>query len=242
MTTLFFFPKSQTRGYLSEVDPRVKILVFIALILGMVLTSPLEFLKFGLFFALLFFLIIQSRVSWKPIIFRILLVSVMIVFIGVIVLIFQRRPVSQNLMVMWNISVKTICVVVSLSLLTQTTEFYRLIKALESLRVPRLFVSLLGFTYRYLQLLYDEIIRVKRAIDSRSFGKKRKMENVKLLEKTLVHVFLRTFDRSERIYAAMLSRGYDGTLSTMDFLSLKKKDFVFAGVIAVFLLVVLVLI
>lgn len=242
MNLVFIFPENQTQGFLADIDPRIKILTFLALIVAVIFTPSLQFLKFGLYFALLLVLIVGSRISLTPIVIRLLLVVSMMVFIGVVVFIFQRKPMTQNLMVLWNIFVKTIFVVISLSVLVQTTEFYRFIKALELLRVPRLFISLLGFTYRYLQLLFDETSTVKRAIDSRSFGKRSHFERAKILKSALFHVFLRTFARSEQIYAAMLSRGYEGSLSTMNFLFFKRTDFVFAAAIVTFLFVILVVI
>ena len=240
MNSTFFFPKSQTQGLLAEIDPRIKILTFSALIATVIFTPSPQFLKFGLYFALLLILIIGSKISLTPILIRLFLVGTMVFFIGVLVFVFQRQPVTQNLAVIWNIFVKTVLVVICLTVLTQTTEFYRLIKALEWFKVPKLFTSLLGFTYRYLQLLFGESIKVKRAIDSRSFGKRSKIEEAILLKSTLFHVFIRTFERSERIYAAMLSRGYEGTISTMSFLFFKKRDFVFASFIIAFLFFVLV--
>jgi cobalt/nickel transport system permease protein len=159
----------------------------------------------------------------------------MVFFIGVLIFVFQRKPLTQNLIAIWNIFIKTILVVICLAVLTQTTDFYRLIKALELLKLPKLFISLLGFTHRYLQLLLDETIKVKRAIDSRCLGKRGKIEGAMILKNALFHVFLRTFDRSERIYAAMLSRGYERTIPTMSLLFLKKRDFVFAGVFFTFI-------
>jgi len=242
MNSIFISPKSQTQGFLAEIDPRIKILTFLALVMVVILTPSSQFLKFGFIFAALLILIISSRLAVAPILFRLFLVGSMVFFIGVLVFAFQKRPAAQNLMVIWNILIKTILVVITLSVLTQTTEFYRLIKALESFKIPRLVLSLLGFTYRYLQLLYDECITVKRAVDSRSLGKRGKIESVAVLKSALVHVFLRTFERSERIYAAMLSRGYEGTISTMDVFFFKRSDFVFACVAVIFICIVLVVI
>ena len=238
MNSIYLSPKSQTQGFLAEIDPRIKILVFFALVFTVVVTPSSQFLKFGLYFTLLLIMIIGSRISLTPILIRLVLVGSMVLFIGVLVFVFQRRPVAQNLVVIWNIFVKTVLVVICLAVLTQTTEFYRSIQALELLKVPKLFTSLLGFTYRYLQLLLDETIKVKRAIDSRSFGKRSKIEEAILLKSTLLQVFFRTFERSEQIYAAMLSRGYGGTMSTMSYLFFKKRDFVFAGFIIAFLIFV----
>lgn len=240
MNSSFFFPKSQTQGLLAEIDPRIKILTFFALVVTVIFTPSPQFLKFVLYFTLLLILIIGSQISLTLILIRLFFVGTMVFFIGVLVFVFQRKPLTQNLAVIWNIFIKTVLVVICLAVLTQTTEFFRIIKALEWFKVPKLFISLLGLTYRYIQLLFGESIKVKRSIDSRSFGKRSKIEEIVILKSTLLHIFIRTFERSERIYAAMLSRGYEGTVSTMSFLYFKKRDFVFAGLIIAFIFFVLV--
>jgi len=236
MNLYFVAQDSRNSGSLAGLDPRTKMIAFSILIAVICLTPPTSFLKFGLYFVLLLILVVWSRISVLSILLRLTLVGSLIVFIVLLVFLFQRQPLLDNLLIVWNLCAKTLLIVISISVLTLTTEFYHLINGLELFRVPGIFISLLAFSYRYLQLLYDEALRVKRAVDSRSFKKRSFIEKVSLLRGALAHVFLRTFERSGRIYAAMLSRGYDGRFPMLNSLSFKISDALFFFFFTLYLL------
>jgi len=70
-------------------------------------------------------------------------------------------------------------------------------------------LSLLSFMYRYLFLLEDQLLRTKRAFESRNINKNG-FKNIRALSNVLGTLFIRTYERAERIYMAMCARGYDG--------------------------------
>lgn len=92
-------------------------------------------------------------------------------------------------------------------LLVNVTPFDRLLKALCSFRVPGLIVLLLSFLYRYLYLLWDEAERMQRARNLRYFGG-RKRRQIKLLGYMVSALFLRSYERAERVQKAMIIRGW----------------------------------
>jgi cobalt/nickel transport system ATP-binding protein len=94
-------------------------------------------------------------------------------------------------------------------LLINTTPFDQLLRALRSLKVPSIFVLLLSFLYRYLYLLWDEIERMQRARNVRYFGG-RWSEQTALLGRLAAALFLRSYERAERVQKAMISRGWTG--------------------------------
>jgi cobalt/nickel transport system permease protein len=116
-----------------------------------------------------------------------------------------------GLWIFWNVLIKSCLGVFSVILLYSTTTFPQLIKGLERLGTPRVFTVLFSFMYRYSFLLVDEIHRMKRARDSRSFGR-RWFWQLKTVGHMIGTLFLRSFHRAERVYVAMLSRGYRGTV------------------------------
>lgn len=101
-------------------------------------------------------------------------------------------------------------------LLVLTTPFSDILWAARSLKVPDTLVSIVGFMYRYLFVLADEAQSLLRARAARSASRPGTRASGTLLWRARVaggmvgSLFLRSFERSERIYAAMLSRGYDG--------------------------------
>lgn len=102
------------------------------------------------------------------------------------------------------------------SILVFTTRFHDLVHALERLRLPRLMVLVIHLMYRYIAVLTDEASRMMRARASRSArpeGAKRPSTawQARVVGNLVGALFLRSYARSERVYAAMQSRGYDGT-------------------------------
>ena len=102
-------------------------------------------------------------------------------------------------------------------LLASTTRFPDLLTAFAHLRVPDLFIAIIGLMWRYLFVISDEMFRMMHARACRSAGipGNGKAGGSVFWRATVTggmagSLFLRSLDRSERVYAAMLSRGYNG--------------------------------
>ncbi|MDW8326798.1 MAG: cobalt ECF transporter T component CbiQ [Anaerolineales bacterium] len=105
-------------------------------------------------------------------------------------------------------------------LLAVTTAFPDLLWALRELRVPRPLVGIVAFMYRYLFVLADESLRLRRAREARSAaGTGRAGGSLlwrgKVAGGMVGNLAVRAFERSERIYNAMLARGFRGELLTL---------------------------
>lgn len=102
-------------------------------------------------------------------------------------------------------------------LLTYTTPFHDLLDALRELRLPRILVSIIGFMYRYLAVIGDEAQRLLRARASRSAlaegaaGGGSIAWRARVTGNMVGSLFLRSYERSERVYDAMIARGFEGT-------------------------------
>jgi cobalt/nickel transport system permease protein len=142
----------------------------------------------------------------------------------------------SGLWIFWNVLVKSCLGVFSIILLYSTTPFPSLVKGLERLGVPGVFTVLLSFMYRYLFLLTDEIHRMKRARDSRSFGG-RWFWQLKTIGHMIGTLFLRSFHRAEKVYLAMLSRGYQGGMPGVAPGRLGIGEYLFLSVVPVLLFV-----
>ena len=114
--------------------------------------------------------------------------------------------------------------------LAASTAFPDLLMAMRAIRVPRLLVAIFGLMWRYLFVLADEALRLLRARSARSglLGRPNASNAAGETDRTAGKVggtiawrarvtggmagslFLRSFERSDRIYAAMAARGYDG--------------------------------
>ncbi len=107
----------------------------------------------------------------------------------------------------WNIVVKGTLGVAATSLLTATTTVPELLHALERLRVPRPVVGIAGFMVRYGEVLADDLRRMRIARQSRG-DDPRWLWQVMGIARTAGTLFVRAYERGERVYIAMLARGY----------------------------------
>lgn len=124
-------------------------------------------------------------------------------------------------------------------LLTVTTRFFDLLWAMGALRFPNLLIATIGFMYRYLFVIVDEARRMMQARAARSVevpgGANPSIRwRGRVAGMMVGSLFLRALDRSERVYVAMLSRGYDGNIHTLTHFTMKIVDW---GVLALMMLI-----
>ncbi|MHB1294458.1 MAG: cobalt ECF transporter T component CbiQ [Anaerolineae bacterium] len=106
-------------------------------------------------------------------------------------------------------------------LLAVTTPFAAIVGAMRRLGVPAVFAAILALMYRYLYVLVDEAGRLLRARQARSGAIDGRRSGGSLTWRARMAgamigtLFLRTYERSERIYQAMLARGYDGEMRAL---------------------------
>ena len=121
-----------------------------------------------------------------------------------------------------SIALKSWISVQAAIVLASTTSFPDLLAAMRSVKIPSLLVSIFGLMWRYLFVLADEALRLLRAHQARSGQTDRPglkpggsiAWRGRVAGGMAGSLFLRAFERSDRIYMAMLARGYDGELRT----------------------------
>lgn len=96
-------------------------------------------------------------------------------------------------------------------LLAATTDPRDLLAGLERLRVPAQLVQIMGFMIRYLDVVTDELRRMRTAGESRGFTA-RDPRHWPVIGRSAGALFIRSFERGERVHLAMISRGYDGSV------------------------------
>jgi cobalt/nickel transport system permease protein len=106
-----------------------------------------------------------------------------------------------------------------------TTSFTGVCMAIERLGAPDVFATQLLFLYRYIFVLGEEAMRMSRARALRSFS--RRGMGIRVYSQMLGHLLLRTYGRAQRIYLAMLCRGFDGHVRVMRRLRLTGRDVAF---------------
>lgn len=153
-----------------------------------------------------------------------------------IVLTVGSHSISGGWLSFTSIMVRFTLTVSAALILVACTGIYRLCAGLEQLGVPRLFAVQLLFLYRYLFVIGEEGIRMLRSVQMRSTGSR--PLRLRTYGSLTGHLLLRSIDRAQRIYQAMVSRGFDGQLRVLHRTHPGWRDVVFAGGwIAFFILV-----
>ncbi|WP_245833846.1 cobalt ECF transporter T component CbiQ [Streptomyces aidingensis] len=111
----------------------------------------------------------------------------------------------------WNILAKATLGVTASVLLAATTDVRQLLLGLERLRLPPLLVQIAAFMIRYLDVVTGELRRMRIARESRGFTA-RGPRHWGVLARTAGALFIRCYERGERVHLAMLSRGYRGSM------------------------------
>jgi cobalt/nickel transport system permease protein len=217
-------------GLLYRADPRVKILIAVLFAFAVTTVPEGHWAAYAGFGALAALAIVLSKLP-PLLVLRRALVALPFVA-AAIPLIFTREgdTVFTVPLVGWTASAEGLTAVISILLkswlsilmavvLTSTTPPIDLIRGLERLRVPRVLAATVFFMYRYLYVIGGEGQRMMRARDSRSAAAPDGTKSggsigwrARVLGNMVGSLFLRSFERSERIHAAMQARGYDGTI------------------------------
>jgi len=197
----------------------LKILALVGFMLGVVATPRDWYPVFGVYLLVLVGVVLVSRVPLAYLARRMVIEVPFLVFAALIPFIATGPQVEvlgvavsePGLLAAWGLAVKgTLGVLASLTL-AATTEPSDVLAGLQRLRMPALIVQIMGFMIRYLDVVTDDLGRMLVAMRSRGVDP-RSPRHWPALARTLGALFVRSYERGERVHLAMLSRGYDGTM------------------------------
>lgn len=238
----FFLDRySDRKSVIHQIDPRIKIVIFFTYIIFVILTPAKYFTQFSAYLALILFVAVLSRVPLFYIFKSSLVIIPFSILIAIFIpffkegeiagiynfVIFQLTVTYNGLWILWNILIKSWLSVFAIIILSSTTKFSDLLKGLEKLFIPRVFLMILSFMYRYIFILMDEAMKMKCAWKSRYFGGKF-ITQIKVFANIIGLLFIRAFERGERVYLAMCSRGFKGKVIILNPLRVKLFDIFFA--------------
>jgi len=217
-------------GFWQRLDPRVKLVSIFSLVLVVVVTPVYHYQKFIVYGSIIIFLAFLARIKIKYYLLRFIFLLPLLIFLGVSLLLFSHRQWSQKQLILYNLFVKAFLTFCSFGVLVLSMKFQQIVKSLELMRFPKVFTSVLGFAHRYLLLFQQEAGRMIKARKSRSFGKRKSWREWKAAAFIIPFFLFRVLERSQRIYIAMLSRGYRDVFPPgISFrLTLTYRDYLFA--------------
>jgi cobalt/nickel transport system permease protein len=174
-----------------------------------------------MFFGLLLILIRWAKLPYRTVFIRSLVEIPFVIFAllmpffgtGERVTVFGVELYQAGIWAGAGIVAKGTIGVISAIILSATTSARDLLAGLEKLRVPAPLVNIATFMLRYLNVINDELTRMRIARESRGF-EATGIRSWRILAQTVGALFIRSYERGERVYLAMLSRGYAGTMPT----------------------------
>jgi cobalt/nickel transport system permease protein len=225
------------KSFIHQTEARVKIFFTLVFLVCVNLTPPGAWSAYIQYFTVLIVELLLSHLSIKKVLMRSLisfpfiLAVFPIIFTGadphiplVSIVGFQVMISQPGVIRFISIAIQSWLSVLVAILLTCTTSFKELMRAFYQLGIPKILVTIFSLMWRYLSLMIDESINLMRARNSRSGlldGKHKSGGSVwwraQVTGKMAGNLLLRSLERSERVYAAMSARGYNGeVLQTKD--------------------------
>ncbi|MBI4743664.1 MAG: cobalt ECF transporter T component CbiQ [Actinobacteria bacterium] len=237
---------SQKDGLLQTVNPEIKIATMVFFLIYISLTRKLEIL-------ILFYLLTLSTAFFSKIKNSFFIKRVWFfipLFSGIIALpsMFNLITPGRQLLVLYHLNekyffipqelaitkegffgalvfVSRVAVSVSMVvLLTLTTKWNDLFKALKVFKIPDVFILVFGMTFRYILMFIEIVKEMHLAYKSRLIGALKVKENQRWIASQIAFVFNKSFKMSNDVYLAMVSRGFTGEVKTLSDFKIKKVD------------------
>jgi cobalt/nickel transport system permease protein len=169
---------------------------------------------------------VAARVSKipLPLLFKRALIEIPFIFFAILMPFFgtgEKFEIAgielyrEGLLAGTSIVVKGTLGVLAAVILSTTTTAREILRGLERLKLPAVMVQIASFMLRYVNVISDEMERMKIARESRGFVATG-IKHWKVLATSAAALFIRSYERGERVHLAMLSRGFDGNLPSLD--------------------------
>lgn len=201
-----------------RLDPRAKVVVTVCFSVVVALCDRFEATVPALISSL--FLVLLAGLPLRKVFLRLLAVNSLIVLLWVFLpftfrgeVLFRLGPLSaskEGVLHATLISLKANAIILVLVSLVSTMSVFDMGRAMRRLRIPTKIVHLFLFAYRYVHVIYMEYQRIMKAIKIRGFQPKTDMHTYRTYAYLLGMLFIKSYDRAERVRSAMLCRGFSG--------------------------------
>jgi cobalt/nickel transport system permease protein len=203
--------------------PEAKLVAAIGMVVSIAVTPREAIWAFGAYAFSIATIAFLSRIRLSFIAVRLLAVAPFVLFALFIPFVATGETIEvgfvevsvDGLWGAWNILVKAVLGASVSILLTATTEVAAIIRGFRVLHVPALFVAIATFMIRYLELISDELGRMRIAMTSRGYDP-RWITQARPIASSAGALFIRTYERGERVHAAMVARGFTGEMPTFE--------------------------
>ncbi|WP_353683911.1 cobalt ECF transporter T component CbiQ [Thermodesulfovibrio sp. 3907-1M] len=236
---------SEGSSFLHKADPRLKVIVFsifsILCATASGLKTPSLFLLYSVFSVFI------ARLRIKPLFSRLSMTNFFILFIWIFVPVsypgnpyisFAGLKIShEGLLYALSITLKANAIIIATITLLGTSSINALAHAMLHLKAPKKLVTVFFLFYRYITVIHDEYLKIKRAVIARGFVPRTNLHTYRTYAYIVGGMLIKSYERAEEIYKAMLCRGFQGYFPLFKHFHMRKTDIIFSIVsISVFIL------
>jgi cobalt/nickel transport system permease protein len=257
----FLDPYHSGDSLIHQLDARIKLVLTLAFILTASLTPFGAWAAYILLLAIVLSVEMLSELGIRYVLKRAFLATPFVLAALPLIFTVQGTPIASITIGAWtltmtlegvervlSIALKSWVSVQMAIVLAATTPFPQLLAAMRALRIPKLLVAIFGLMWRYMFVMVDEALRLLRARAARSGATDaRRKRGGSLAWRARVtggmagNLLVRSFERGDRIYAAMAARGYDGEMRTFPLPALTARHWFIMGAGLLVCLVILLL-
>ncbi len=234
---------------IDHLDPRGRIMV--AALFAVVVVSLSDFLALGIALAIAGIVMLLARLPFRPTLYKVMAMDGFILFLllmlpfttpgETVFTLGSLAATKEGVLKALTIALKANTIIMALLALVGTLEGAVLGHALYRLRVPENLVYLLLFTVRYIDVLRQEYLRLRIAMQARCFRPGNNRHTYQSIGYLVGMLLVRSLERSERILEAMKCRGFHGRFFLLDDLCYGWRDVAFISIAAIVVTVLFVL-
>ncbi|MEW6387155.1 MAG: cobalt ECF transporter T component CbiQ [Thermodesulfobacteriota bacterium] len=228
-------PFSQGASPAHRLDPRAKFVV--AGLFAVLVATATTYAATLTGLALSLLCLALARLPLKKVLVRLLVVNSFMVFLWLVLpftypgeVMWRLGPLSasrQGLSFTGLITLKSNAIIIALIALIATVPVNTLGQALQNLRLPDKLCHLLLFTYRYLYVFEEEFHRLVQALKIRGFRPQTNLHTYRTYAYLAAMLLVRSYDRADSVYRAMLCRGFHGKFYSLRRFSWERRDGLF---------------
>jgi cobalt/nickel transport system permease protein len=235
-------------SFVHDLDPRVKFIATLLFSIVVALNTHIPTVAVASVFPVI--LIFAARINIKRVLWRLAVVNTFVLFLWLFLpftspgkVLFSVGPLDvhrEGVLAALLITLKSNTIVLTVIALLGTSKVFSLVHALSHLWVPDKLVHLFFFCFRYVHVIHEEYHRLVTAMKVRGFKPGTNLHTYRAYAYLVGMLLVRSFDRSERIFAAMKCRGFRGRFYILHHYEMKKFDYLLAASSAVFTLMLVV--
>ncbi len=207
---------AERNQWVNQLHPLIKFVVTIVYISIVVSFHKYDIIGLGGMVVYPVALFILADLSFRDSVKRLRVVLPLVCFVGIFNPFFDKVPIvvfgvtiSAGVLSMITLMMKGVFTVLASYLLIATTTIEKLCYAFRLLHIPKIMVTQIMLTYRYVTVLLEEVNRITQAYSLRA--PKQKGVHFKVWGSLTGQLLLRSMDRAGMVYESMVLRGYDST-------------------------------